>query len=421
MNGPQSKPDINERLEQLAEAMRLQQSISEQVLADLQGRDGDAVESDVDPRPDLSLRSKKSGEQTMLRRLSIGSVCAALVGVVTIWLATSNDSVSLAQVVEQVRKATSCVADVSMQTLQPDGSRKIVMQGKNYWRAPGDFRQETQMIRPADDVDRPVGREGNEVQIVSLDKPGIRLDLKRKEFRRVAAKRGVVSPILMLHELSKYKNLATKQLGKKSINGVDCEGFEVELEAVDPSAGAGTMTVWVDQRVQLPVKLNMEMKHVPAEMIVENFQWNVELDQALFDTNPPAGFTDKTKAAPKPDEVAADVVNALKLFAEMSGGKYPQVKMIYGDVTRNKMMELAGFTAQEPQEWLRSDRYVEIVQATRGFALMNEIMATDADAVYDGLTVTAVDKDKVLFQWNTDSGSPMKIWGDLRVSRDEKK
>ena len=236
--------------------------------------------------------------------------------------------------------------------------------------------------------------------------------------RRVA---GASSPIMQLQKLVDVKDDASQQLGRKVIKGVECEGLEIEMAKVDPNVGEGTLTVWVDRQKQLPVMVSMRMANVmPAEMIMENILWNIDFEESLFSTHPPEGYAlDKpSPGTPETEEKRlASITSAFQLFAEMNKGKYPQVTVIYGDVTRDTLMKLAGYANREPGKWMQEEQYQKIQQSTIGWATINQIMRTDAEASYHGLEVGPTDKDKVLFRFKLADGSYQVIFGDLRTEK----
>jgi hypothetical protein len=94
-------------------------------------------------------------------------------------------------------------------------------------------------------------------------------------------------------------------------------------------------------------------------MQMEGFQWNVDLAPGLFEPTPPEGNKEKTPEPPSVADQVRAITEALKLYAQLSGGNYPRVKMIYGDVTRDEMRKLAGFEGQPTPEQLQNKPFNE--------------------------------------------------------------
>src|SRR5262249_16464993 len=133
---------------------------------------------------------------------------------------------------------------------------------------------------------------------------------------------------------------------------------------------------------------------------------------------PPARYKDETPAPASADEETKHVVEGLKTYAKYCGGKYPPVKMVYGDVTSDELFKRAGLTSPRQAataEETRRDEPAECSRAALGFAFMFEIQLHNPDAAYYGKTVGPDDKDKVLFRWKLEDGSYRVIFGDLRA------
>jgi len=85
------------------------------------------------------------------------------------------------------------------------------------------------------------------------------------------------------------------KLGRGNINGIDVEGVEVhnsELLAGDE----GVVRLWVDIETNLPVRMELEGKMMeagtkrPMKFVMDDFQWDVELDASVFEPNIPPDY-----------------------------------------------------------------------------------------------------------------------------------
>ena len=95
-----------------------------------------------------------------------------------------------------------------------------------------------------------------------------------------------------------------RKLGQKTIEGVLCEGIETTDPAVlGPLPGPVTrldveMQLWVDAKTEYPVlfegkiRAEAEGKAMSSECVMDQFQWDVELDPSLFEPNIPPDYTD---------------------------------------------------------------------------------------------------------------------------------
>ena len=101
----------------------------------------------------------------------------------------------------------------------------------------------------------------------------------------------------MRSTLKKCMAYEHKSLGRDTIDGKDVEGIEV----YDPNLCTASFTVdsltaqlWVDVKTSLPVFLRAEImgnKGEKAILKAEKFQWNVELEESLFEPNIPEDYT----------------------------------------------------------------------------------------------------------------------------------
>ncbi len=86
------------------------------------------------------------------------------------------------------------------------------------------------------------------------------------------------------------------KLGHTKINDIDVEG----IESSNPEIVGGdevVMRLWVNVETNLPVRIEVEGEKMeggqkrPHKFVMENFQWNVELDESVFEPNIPDDYT----------------------------------------------------------------------------------------------------------------------------------
>jgi len=86
------------------------------------------------------------------------------------------------------------------------------------------------------------------------------------------------------------------EIGPCNINGIDVEGIEARNPEITGESMA--MCLWVDVETDLPVRIEIEGedfeagKMRPQKIIIDDFQWDVELDPALFEPNIPDDYTE---------------------------------------------------------------------------------------------------------------------------------
>jgi hypothetical protein len=283
------------------------------------------------------------------------------------------------------------------------------MKGRFFWAAPGSYRIESQ------------GGMGTmelyQVTILPAGKPGIEINHKTKKYVRQPARLGQISPLMMIDKLSTFSGHADRELGTRQIEGKTAKGFEIQARKIDPDVYSGLMEIWIDTESNLPLLVQYEIKGTgsPATVRMTNFRWNVEMDPKLFDPTPPEGFAETERKAAPVDEQVRKITDSLRLFAKYSGGHYPRVKMVYGDVTRDELIKLSGAPyPPRTNEDLNNPKLSMVYEATWGFSHMNAILRDNADAAYYGKSVGPDNKDKVLMRWKLDDGTYEVIYGDLR-------
>jgi outer membrane lipoprotein-sorting protein len=353
-------------------------------------------------RPGLTQTLK--GVLTM-RRTWIGSaVAAALVFALFFFLNGTGGPPLLAQTAKALRDMRSYECRVTFTLPLPDG-KKAEMISKMYWTAAGSLR--TDMYK---------GDKVTEVRILHKDKPGMEIDHRYETYSMLDPAEGERPPLLLMGKLARYSGQADRTLEKRKINGETAPGFEIAMAKVDPDAGEGTIRLWTDPKTALPLRVEIDMG-TKGQMVWDGFRWNVPSDK-WFDVKPPDSYQDKTPTPPDVEKMTKEIVAALKTFAKYGGGQYPQVKMVYGDVTRDELFKNAGLPARglpsaTDKELLKT--HGECMKATLGFATINTLQRKSRDAVYHGKTVGPEDKDKVLFRWKLNDGRFRVIFGDLHV------
>ena len=331
-----NRRDIERRLKSFGNAIEHNLSITDRVLKQL-GRDT-VRQSDTSLSQDSRTRSLNRSEgMSGIQKFSVGALAATVL--LALLYSVTDARLTFAQVVATIQNATSCSCDLRMNSRGDLGRDIAQLTGKWYWQAPDIFRSEDFRVQRDGKPDP----DAREVRIFSNSTKGIELDTKDKTYVEIRPFSGPMSPLMMLQNLSDSEAAASKKLGVRVVNGIQCTGFEIELEKVDPDTGEdGKLEVWIDNRTRLPqqVSISMLSSLVPVELMMENFQWNEPLDQDLFSVVPPVGYSPKKLDASQQrshEQVIEGIVDAFRLYAEFSGGQYPQVKMIYGDVMLDRL------------------------------------------------------------------------------------
>lgn len=81
------------------------------------------------------------------------------------------------------------------------------------------------------------------------------------------------------------------ELGRSEIDGIEVEGIEATRE------GRETLRVWVDVKTNWPVRIESEGQMLgegqnrPSHIAMDGFEWNAEIDPALFEPSIPEDYT----------------------------------------------------------------------------------------------------------------------------------
>jgi hypothetical protein len=227
-----------------------------------------------------------------------------------------------------------------------------------------------------------------------------------------------------------------RDLGTKLIDGRSARGYIVDFHDAVPFKGDGPVEVWVDPKTDLPIEFSYEwrdddQKGVVDENHITNCHWNIPLDDELFDTQPPPGLINTT--APKDEKTIAQMVAALRMYAELSGGHYPRVRTIDPGKRRDpdapsdppslfdagkiqsEMFELSGFTGKPQPEWREDPTYRKILSTASGLDHLARVLYDNHHAGYYGADVGPQEKDKVLLWFVADRGMWRICYGDLRM------
>jgi len=356
-------------------------------------------------------RAELVRQNSVIRRTVAGGIgAAALIAIVALaWTSNSTRQVSaMERMAENIRRAKSYQAEVLFEVRPPESAAKPQRMSNRYlWLAPSSYRIEAQEsdFMPGGHVT---------TDILFGDKPGIHIDHTAKSFSRVA-RRGSASPLIELDKLGNYSGKADGELGTKQIDGRNVQGFAIDARKVDPATFEGRLEIWLDRDTNLPAFVRYEFElSLGARGNAEwrHITWNTELKPELFAAEAPAGYQEKKQAVPALAEQVQAVIDALRIYAELSGGHYPQMP-IYGDVMGVELFKLAGIKTLD-NETLRSPKYGSVLKAQRGFTVLGSILRDSPDATYHGKAVGPRDTNKVLVRWKMEDGFYQVIYGDLK-------
>jgi outer membrane lipoprotein-sorting protein len=221
----------------------------------------------------------------------------------------------------------------------------------------------------------------------------------------------------MLLDSQKNPDMKRESLGEKEIDGHRAVGYRLTHRLQ-------VMTLWGDPKTGLPIRVEMVMAMFPgAKMTMSDFVFNPKLDESLFSTDPPAGYTVETTQVDASPGLEKDFVEALRRYAELSGGPFPDSldmqSFVYGEAFKRLMGEIIpknmakGIKEPTPEQ---THQMIEVTkQLSRGSTFVVALPA-DADAHYAGKGVSKGAPDRPIFWYHPkDTKKYRVIYADLSV------
>jgi outer membrane lipoprotein-sorting protein len=360
------------------------------------------------------------------------STLAGIVLLIAIIVNLATPLSAMDRMVRELRAVTSYRYDMyAHNTFVPEGESKVATvlhTGTTYWTAPNSLRYDEKIVRTEGKVFSGE-RDGLLAEFQGIHpsgSPGMMVH----HFTRYGAMVGTYvwvpevpayeigdsGPIMRLRMVREGEGEVLRELGTKEINGKPARGFVMALADATPGSGFDALEVWVDPQTQLPMEFGYEVKtgNEVQSFRISNCQWSVEIPPSTFETTPPAGYEDIT--APKDEETFAKITDALKSYAQLSGGRFPEGSSFDADAVYSEMLKLAGFTGPAKPEWDSDGRFQRIQNSRAGLDWIERILRHRFATGYDGTGVTIDDKDKPLLWWTVDIEDSYRVfYGNLRT------
>jgi hypothetical protein len=354
----------------------------------------------------------------MRQRIAICGVgVVAVLGLLLLWGSIVAKPLSaMEQMAENVRKAKSCkstIINISQRhetTGAPAPGLTRTTKQTTYYLADGSRRTETEDLITEGSRPEADGVTKKFTHIYPAGKPGIQLNHQTKTYRRFSPEK----PDAFTEEVQSLGNFtgrADRELGIKEINGKKARGFQFDdaTKLIQNCPPDEIVDIWIDVESNLPIRVQGEGKKKDYSLSLD-MQWNLDLEANLFDTTPPEGYADVTPKPPALEEQVRQITEALRIYAEASGGFYPRQDIHGVGTTENlcKMLGLVKFPAGEME-----GNAGKAEKARIGFNQVSRLEHDNSDLAYSGKTVGPKDKDKVLLRWKLDKGRYEVIFGDL--------
>lgn len=215
--------------------------------------------------------------------------------------------------------------------------------------------------------------------------------------------------INVIEKLRSLPERADQQLGTREIDGREVQGFRITEEGL-------INTVWIDIQTRELVLVEMEFLNAPGMSgTMSNFQFDVELDDSLFNLAPPDGYT-RLDIQVDTDEVSEEnLIEFLRLWTTwVKDGSFPPTL----DPTKlaNYSMEMAakGQFVDEGQV-SEQEQLEKSLKMTRGLMFLLK-MSPDSNWRYAGEGVKFGDGGTAIFWYRPEGSQTYRvIYGDLNV------
>ncbi len=200
-------------------------------------------------------------------------------------------------------------------------------------------------------------------------------------------------------------NVKGEAIGEKTIDGVAAKGFKATL-------GDRPVTVWADKKTADPVRVEMPVT-IGAEpndnalMVFDHFVIDPPLDDSLFSTDAPTGYTLTTKKfdVSQMGELADNVAKLLADYADATDGTFPASLSDWAGIIKAD----ADGTKKHPDKKYNFPEQIGMISGM----LYSQPPGTSG---YAGKGVKLGEKDKIVFWYQPAKAKPGTYPGGVRRS-----
>jgi outer membrane lipoprotein-sorting protein len=328
------------------------------------------------------------------------AAAAVIIIAVLIGLNFFSDSVSItstayAEIVERLHNARTLTYVVETTTPiegMPSMRMEIAFKEPGYMRmsAPGGF------VSIVDSI------QGKCITILPPRKQFIEIDMSNLQ------KDPAQQNIDLIERLRSLPERADEELGTREMDGRVLQGYRITEEGL-------INTVWIDIQTRDLVLVEMEFLNAPGMSgIISDFQFDVELDDSLFNLTPPDGYTRMEIQVDTEEVSEQDMIEFLRLWTTWTkDGRFPPTL----DPTElaNLSMEMVKKGEFKESQTTEEENFQNSLQMTQGLMFLLKLPA-DSNWRYDGEDVKYGQADKAIFWYRPEGSETYRvIYGDLSV------
>ena len=328
-------------------------------------------------------------------------VAATMIVACAVWLiqSASTPALALDLLIEKLMQAESARFETIV-TVEGHSPQKM----KGFYLAPAHMRQES---------------DGSITIVDWATGKSLALDPKTKRATELSFKnlpgelKNGLKDVNWFEGMRQALRVATKDptskvqsLGEQQFGGKVLVGIRIETPGMP-------MTIWSDPKTQLPVRMESTMTGPPkTEIVLTSFEFNVELDKAMFSVEIPQGYTvaDVTVDLSPPSE--SELIAALRMCTEVSNGEFPSG---FDAFSMGKYAATYVHRKGLDKQQGTADQQQVAIKIARGFQFVL-LLPREADAHYARTQAKFGDAERaVLWYKPTGSDKYRVIYADLTV------
>ena len=212
----------------------------------------------------------------------------------------------------------------------------------------------------------------------------------------------------VIEKLRTLPDRANEELGTKEIDGRALQGFRVTEEDV-------INTVWIDPQTHDLVRVETEFINAPGmNVVMTDFQFDVDLDDSLFSLTPPDGYTRVEVQADVSEVTEQDLIEYLRAWSSWTkDNKFPPtLNPIELQKVSMEMEQRGEFGKGETTE---QQRKRDAMTMYRGIMFLTKLPA-GSNWRYAGEDVKFGDAETPIFWYRPEGSETYRIiYGDLSV------
>jgi outer membrane lipoprotein-sorting protein len=340
---------------------------------------------------------------------------AMAAGLLVAYLSVSNmtgNALAFADVVEVLNKVRSATWKTTTEVTQTP-NQTVSWTGVGMFLAPSHERMETN-VNGVQAVQIMDGQKDKVISLVPSTKTAIVIGLKNLPPGRESP---FGKTFLGLRELvasaRDSKSGKVERLGERLIGGRLTQGFRIEI-------GSVVVKIWADPGTLVPVRVEEHTTNPEVNIVMTDFQVDVDLDESLFSVDVPAGYTvQQTPQVDLSKKPVTYLAEALKMAAEKNNGIFPSE--LRGENGIDGILQRWAKSFGEKQE---KKSFLEVTKLSTELAMKLGgafgflfALSPDNDWHYDGKGVELNTPDRPIFWYKPrkDSATYQVLYADLSV------